>query len=264
MNRHVKIDTVEITGPDGQRQDYLAQKTMLFISADANGTLDVRPEPRPGEKSWQIQAIARSGNCLLANVGQKSIQFQSLRNGSENSQLEAKPKICVPGSVSPVPYGQPIALDGAVITFHRRRVSESLAVDFLLPEPKLRPTHTPDTPLEGLITLSNRGSQTHVQFHVTVQAAGLPDGACHVEAPHPRLAFTRHRTLRFFIYHPAGVRPLPAGSYCLELQLQANEYPGETAADFQEVDICPFYAYDLQLTSLSPCSQEMTYDDAPD
>ncbi len=239
MNRHINIDTIEVVDKEGRRSRYLEQRNMLFIGCDSDEKIHVEPDYRVGEKVWYVQATAQPNYCLLVNMGVDPIQFAPDSAEAGDSQFR-------PQDTKQIVYGQTIRANGCSLTFHRKRISKSIEVDLFLPAQELIRSHTKETPLEGIITLHNKGEKTKVQFQLEVKIEGLPDKAYHLDSPHPKLVHVRERQVNLYLYHPPNGLAT-AGYYRIDVTVKANEYPDQVAADFQQVYVRPFYDYQFEI-----------------
>ncbi len=245
MNRNINIDTVEIVDKEGRRSRYLEQRNMLFIGCDSGEKIVVEFDYKVGEKVWHVQATAQPNYCLLINMGDDPIQF--IPDSAEAGVSQFRPQ-----DTKQIVYGQTIRANGCSLTFHRKRISKFIAVDLFLPEQELSKSHTKDTPLEGIITLHNKGEKTKVQFQLEVKVEGLPDKAYHLDSPHPKLVHVRERQVNLYLYHPPN-RLAAAGYYRVDVYVKANEYPDQVAADFQQIYVSPFYDYQLEIDNKLRC-----------
>ena len=227
-----KINTIEIIDAAGRRMMQV-NRGVIFLQSDDGRVLNVVNSFGAVRKgTWCVQAMAQANACFVVNLSPKGL---TVGGGSI-------PKIINPQSGERVTYGHEVEIDNFKLTFHRKRISRFMELDLYFP-PELTHIHTPDNPLEGKITLHNKGDEPRVQFQIT-EIGGIETGAYDIDSLQPTLVHTRERAIRFSIFHPPG-NPIPSGYYNIAIYAKADKYP-EEIADFQEIYVSPFYDHSLE------------------
>jgi hypothetical protein len=105
----------------------------------------------------------------------------------------------------------------------------------------------PEKPLQGIVTVHNRGNMPGVQFRLEIE--GLEADAYEI-GPGPVLFPNVEKGVALTVHHPH--RPEPrAGTHSIQIQATAPEaYPGERASIHQELEILPYYSHTVRMVKV--------------
>ena len=232
-NRTAKINSIRVFEAGIERLVQI-NRNIIFMRSDDGREVQFVNSYDPRERApWCIQVIAQPNHCLLVNLGYRGIQSPSV-SGTRILNTQSTERLA---------YDEIIQLDNFSFTFYRKRLTDFIELDFSLP-PELTHLHTEENPLEGTITLHNKGDQPKVQFYIT-EVEGLAPGTYHFDSRQPKLIHVRDRAVKFYLYHTSD-NPITAGYYYVGIYAKTDEYPGEVA-DFQEIYVHPYYEHALEL-----------------
>jgi hypothetical protein len=227
-----RYNRVEVIDREGWHKEYKLNKAILHIGSDPRNDIVLESGRGQGVEARHAQLIATAGgrNYRLVNLS--------------NSQITLDPST-----------GRTLPPRGAVDIYDSDRiqigeylfkffvgvgVSNAIALRLYLPNTEL----TPDTVLEGVITVQNMGEVPGVQFKITLE--GLPAEAYEL-GPGPVLFPGAQKDVLLKIRHPRRPHP-PAGKHVITIRASATEgYPGETATVSQALRIAPFFVHRLNL-----------------
>jgi len=239
MNRQIKIN---VSDRDGWQKEYPFQKNIVHIGSGPRSDLVLEPGRGAGVAHLHAQLIvsASDSGCQLVNLGDTDI-FIAVGPSDE----QALP----PRSVTSLVNGTVFRIGDFTLTFYgdesgdiydsSSRPSEHIGLDISLPQTRLAANQS----LDGVITVSNLGDQTGVQFALELE--GLKDD-CYSMEPGPLLSAGADRDVSFHIHH-RGSKPL-AGDRRITIRAAAPQaYPGEQATVSRVVQVLPFYRHKLHL-----------------
>ncbi len=206
---------------------------IIYLSGNLDeGAVEISNK-RPQKRPWCVKVVAQSTRCILVNESEEDTKIRIMSS--------VPPEFLNQGASEYVSYEQEIILDDFTFTFHRKQIANNIDVTLDLPA-ELKPEHTKDNPLEGVIALHNKGDERYVQFHIKI--AGLNVGYYHVDEANPKIIRGRDYSLPLALFHSAH-KPLPAGDRYIEVYATADEYPHEESADFQAIHVLPFYEHEV-------------------
>lgn len=236
----------------GWTKEYTLQKAIIHIGSDPRSDIVLEPGRGAGvaPRHAQLIAVPGSGEYRLVNLADGDIRL-----GPDNSQ------VLPPLSSMSLASGQQLTLGDFTLIFYGEQAtpaettvgSRNIGLKISLPQAQLAPNRT----LQGLVTVSNRGERTGVQFYLELE--GL-DPACYRIEPGPVLSSGAEKEVVFQLQHH-GHQPL-AGEYELVIRAAApGAYPAEQASVTQLIQVLPFYRH--KMTLLGPDGAAMAPQEPP-
>ena len=262
MNQESRVEVID---SNGWRKEFPLRSGIMHIGSDARNDIVLEPWRGTGVAPRHLQLIAvpgAEGRYRVVNLGDTDIELgtgtgtvisprcmHEIGNG-ESLKLGTFTLIFRFGEGGPVPSASPAApaatrtrvtppapISGA------DRGSEVIGLELSLPSSVVEP----DRPLEGVVTVCNKGEQPGVQFKLEVE--GL-DPDCYEIGPGPILFPHVEKGVFLRIDHPRGPKP-PAGRHLFRIRATAPEaYPGESAIISQEIEFRPYYEHTLRLMAV--------------
>jgi hypothetical protein len=242
---------LDITDRDGWQKAVALEKTILYIGCDPDNDIVLDRARGAGVAPRHVQLIApiAGGQAYrLVNLGDTDVVMGT-----------AGDKVVPPRSFTAVTNGENIRMGDFTLILHTGEVAAAVLADKPSPSGAERPSDVigvrlflpgtqlaPDRPLEGSITVSNRGNRPGVQFKLEVE--GLePD--CYELGAGPVLFPGAEKSVVFRLIHPRRPRP-PAGEHRFGVRATAPDaYPGESAVAPQVIRILPYFSHTLRLVA---------------
>ena len=262
MNQESRVEVVD---GNGWRKEFPLRIGIMHIGSDVRNDIVLEPWRGTGVAPRHLQLIAvpgAEGRYRAVNLGDADIELGE-RGGAvisprcmyeigdgENLKLGTFTLVFRFGGAGLETGALPAAHAVARTRAEPRaaisgedQVSEVLGLGLSLPSSVVEP----DRPLEGIVTVCNKGNQPGVQFKLEVE--GLePD--CYEIGPGPILFPHVEKGVFLRIDHPRGPKP-PAGRHLFRIQATAPEaYPGESAIISQEIEFRPYYEHVLRLMAV--------------
>ena len=242
---------LDITDRDGWQKVAPVEKAIIYIGSDPGNDIVLDRARGAGVASRHVQLIAptASGQVYrLVNLGDTDVVIGP-----------AGDKVVSPRSFAAVTDGENIRMGDFTLILRTGEVVAPVAVVPPSPSGLERPSTVigvrlflpgtqlaPDHPLEGSITVSNRGNRPGVQFKLEIE--GLePD--CYELGAGPVLFPGAEKGVVFRLIHPCKPRPL-AGEHRFSVRATAPDaYPGESAVMPQVIRILPYFSHTLRLVT---------------
>jgi len=244
---------LDITDRDGWQKTVPLEKTILYIGCDPDNDIVLDRARGAGVAPRHVQLIAPTAsgqayrlvnlgdtNVVMGAAGDKVVQprsFTAVTNG-ENIRMGDFTLILRAGEVA----AAAAVVAGKPLPTSLGRPSDVIGVRLFLPGTQLAPDH----PLEGSITVSNKGNRPGVQFKLEVE--GLePD--CYELGAGPVLFPGAEKSVVFRLIHPRRPHP-PAGEHQFSVRATAPDaYPGESAVAPQVIHVLPYFSHTLRLVT---------------
>jgi hypothetical protein len=265
MNRSGSIEVID---KNGWRKTFPLEKGLVHIGSDQRNDIVLDAQHGLGVAPRQLQLIAMPGEGL----GYRAINLGS----TELAWGDAPERVLKPHSVvditdetrvqlgdfqlvirldsaaggvaaQPVAPGRPLAQVGTGPSspepMEVGRQSELIGLSLSLPHTVLHP----EQPLQGIVTVHNRGNMPGVQFRLEIE--GLEADAYEI-GPGPVLFPNVEKGVALTLHHPR--RPEPrAGTHSIQIHATAPEaYPGERASIRQELEILPYYSHTVRMVKV--------------
>ena len=252
--------SVLITDRDGWHKRLPLDQALIHIGSDARNHIVLETQRGSGVAPRHLQLVAISapgqgyravnlstndialGGSLTGSLAPRSaleisdgVQFQV----GEFSLLFSLGEPCA--DIEPVPAAA--APVRAVAAQVEEETSRAIGLRLSLPGQTL----SPDRPLEGTVTVHNRGREPGVQFRLELE--GLePD--YYEMGPGPILFPNVEKAIVLRLNHPRGPA-LPAGKHTIRVSATAPDaYPGERAVVSREIEVLPYYSHALRLVAV--------------
>jgi hypothetical protein len=242
---------LDITDREGWQKAAPVEKAIIYIGSDPSNDIVLDRARGSGVAPRHVQLIAptASGQVYrLVNLGDSDVVIG-----------QAGDKVVPPRSFAAVTDGENIRMGDFSLILRTGEVPAAAPADKPLPGGVEHPSNVigirlflpgtqlaPDHPLEGSITVSNRGNRPGVQFKLEVE--GLePD--CYELGAGPVLFPGAEKGVVFRLVHPCRPRPL-AGEHRFSVRATAPDaYPGESAVAPQVIRILPYFSHTLRLVT---------------
>lgn len=237
-----QIIRIEVIDRDGWRKEYPLDKSIVHIGSAPGSDLVLEPGRGTGVAPLhaQLLILASGSGCQLVNLGDTDI---SLGLSGDQSLL--------PHSVIRITDGTVFKVGDFTLTLHGDAgegapgdvtgASAHIGLNVSLPRSRLAVGQA----LAGVITVSNLGDQTGVQFDLELEGF---EADCYSIEPAPLLSSGAERELSFQLYH-RGNRPL-AGEHRIAIRAAApHVYPGEQASVSRVIQVLPSYDHALRIVS---------------
>jgi hypothetical protein len=237
---------IEVIDKDGWRKEYPLDKSIVHIGSAPGSDLVLESGRGAGVAPLhaQLLILASGSGCQLVNLGDTDI---SLGLSGDQSLL--------PHSVTRITDGAVFKVGDFTLTLHGGAGEDTpgvvagssahIGLNVSLPRSRLAVGQA----LTGVITVSNLGDQTGVQFDLELE--GIEADCYSVEAG-PLLSSGAEREVSFQLFH-RGNRPL-AGERRITIRAAAPlVYPGEQASVSRAIQVLP--SYDHALRVVPPVSE---------
>ena len=236
---------VDIIDRDGWRKTFpLPEKALIYIGSDPGNDIFLDRSRGGGVAPRHLQLIAlqEAEGYRLVNLADSPVVLQD----REERELG-------PASYAQITGEQMVGLGDFVLVFQMKPVlavkeqqSEVIGLDFSLAGKQL----AFDRPLGGVITLSNLGDRSEVQFNIEIEGFD-PEFFEFTESaiePGPILFPQAERRFPLRLHHPQLPWP-PAGEHRIVVRATApGAYPGQVSIVSKAIEIRPFYRHTLRLT----------------
>jgi hypothetical protein len=254
-------NTIEVQDKDGWRRTYPVEKNILYIGSMEGNDITLDSWRGAGVTARHLQVIYLPGQRYrLINLSDQEIPLGT--SGARNIE---------PRASADVSHGQQLTLGDFRLTFKTdgrsigpagntttaslpaaavgSTIGTEIGSDYIGLSVFLNQTYlSPDSSIDGNITITNNGDRPGVQFKIEVD--GLPESCFNVGAG-PILFPRAEKSVPLRMYHPQTATP-PSGEYPVRIYVTAPEgYPREQAVALVNITLMPFFEHSVQLEQVS-------------
>ncbi|MGD8625817.1 MAG: FHA domain-containing protein [Anaerolineae bacterium] len=253
---------IEIVDRQGWRKEFALQKRLTHIGSEAGNDIVL--------EGWRGGGVAQRHLQLIAAPGAGGLYRAINLSESDVALGDGGTQLLRPRSTAEIGHGDRIRLGDFLLVFHlagapeaaqavpvahedecadalplsgdfeRDRAAPHIGLNLSLPDPRLHPGQ----PVNGVVTVCNKGDAPGAQFQLEV--AGLDPDSYEIW-PGLILFPNVEKGVDLRLHHPRRPEP-PAGQHRIQVRASAPEaYPGEVAIVSGTIQILPYYHHSLSL-----------------